>query len=65
MRIDPSIERSLIFKRQSLNAIAEYQSEFKDLLNSYIIKSDGNKEKLHNSLSSQLNLKVFTEKHLQ
>lgn len=32
MQIDQSMERSLIFKRQILNATAEYQSEFKDLL---------------------------------
>ena len=29
MKIDPSMERSLIFKRQIANATAEYQSELK------------------------------------
>lgn len=32
MKIDPSMERSLIFKRQIANATAEYQSELKKLL---------------------------------
>lgn len=32
MKIDPSMERSLIFKRQIANATAEYQSELKELL---------------------------------
>ena len=32
MKIDPSMERSLIFKRQIASATAEYQSELKELL---------------------------------
>jgi hypothetical protein len=32
MKIDPSMERSPIFKRQIANATAEYQSELKELL---------------------------------
>ena len=32
MKIDSSMERSLIFKRQIANAAAEYQSELKELL---------------------------------
>ena len=32
MKIDPSMERSLIFKRKITNATAEYQSELKELL---------------------------------
>lgn len=32
MNIDPSMERSLIFKRQIDNATAAYQSELKELL---------------------------------
>uniref|UniRef100_A0A2A4JVK0 HTH CENPB-type domain-containing protein n=1 Tax=Heliothis virescens TaxID=7102 RepID=A0A2A4JVK0_HELVI len=32
MKIDPSMERSLIFKRKIANATAEYQSELKELL---------------------------------
>jgi hypothetical protein len=32
MKIDPSMERSLIFKRLIANASAEYQSELKELL---------------------------------
>lgn len=32
VNIDPSMERSLIFKRQIIDATAQYQSEFNDLL---------------------------------
>lgn len=34
IKIDPSMERSLIFKRKIVNATAEYQSELKDLIKS-------------------------------
>ena len=33
MKIDPSMERSLIFKRHIASVTAEYQSELKELLN--------------------------------
>ena len=32
VKIDPSMEQSLIFKRQIANATAEYESELKELL---------------------------------
>ena len=32
IKIHPSMERSLVFNRQIVNATAEYQSELKDLL---------------------------------
>ena len=32
MKVDPSMERSLIFMRHISNATAEYQSELKELL---------------------------------
>ena len=53
MKIDPSMERSLIFKRQIANATAEYQSELMELLKL------PSKKKLLNSINHCLNLKII------
>ena len=54
MKIYPSMERSLIFKRQIANATAEYQSDLKELL-----KTAKPEKKILSSLNYCLNLKII------